>query len=131
MAVQTKTGTEHAEAPRPWIEIFRAGDYTGANKGVISRDDLNRVVASYDPTYHEAPITIGHPVDNKPAFGWIEALRADGDTLLAREKQVDPAFNDARQAGRSKNARRHSIAMRPAQSPGCGMSPTWARCRPR
>jgi len=93
---------EHGEAPRPWIEIFRAGDYRGANKGLISREDLDRVVRNYDPTYHEAPATIGHPADDKPAYGWIEALAVDGDKLLAREKQVDPKFNEARMAGRFK-----------------------------
>jgi hypothetical protein len=92
----------HGEAPRPWIEIFRAGDYSKAGKGVITPEDLQRVVRSYDPTYHEAPVTIGHPVDNKPAYGWIDGLMVDGDKLLAREKQVDPKFNDARQAGKFK-----------------------------
>jgi hypothetical protein len=93
---------EHAEAPRPWIEIFRAGDYRGANKGLITSDDLHRVVRNYDPTYHEAPATIGHPADDKPAYGWIDQLMVDGDKLLAREKQVDPKFNEARKAGRFK-----------------------------
>ncbi len=92
----------HGEAPRPWIEIFRAGDYTGANKGKITRADLDRVVKNYDPTYHEAPNTIGHPADDKPAYGWIDGLMVDGDTLLAREKQVDPKFNELRQAGKFK-----------------------------
>jgi hypothetical protein len=92
----------HGEAPRPWIEIFRAGDYSKTGKGVIRPEDLARVVKSYDPTYHEAPLTVGHPADNKPAFGWIDGLMADGGTLLAREKQVDPNFNEARKAGRYK-----------------------------
>jgi len=93
---------EHGEAPRPWIEIFRAGDYRGVNKGLITREDLDRVVRNYDPTYHEAPATIGHPADDKPAYGWIESLAVDGDKLLAREKQVDPKFDEARKAGRFK-----------------------------
>ena len=101
--LESKTATiEHAEAPRPWIEIFRAGDYRGANKGLITREDLDRVVRNYDPSYHEAPACIGHPADDKPAYGWIEALAVDGDKLLAREKQVDPKFDEARQAGRFK-----------------------------
>jgi hypothetical protein len=101
--LESKTATiEHAEAPRPWIEIFRAGDYRGANKGLITRADLDRVVRNYDPTYHEAPATIGHPADDKPAYGWIESLAVDGDKLLAREKQVDPKFDEARKAGRFK-----------------------------
>jgi len=94
--------SEHGEAPRPWIEIFRAGDYSSAGKGVITPQDLDRVVRNYDPTYHEAPATIGHPADDKPAYGWIDGLMRDGDLLLAREKQVDPKFNEARRAGKFK-----------------------------
>ena len=31
---------EHGEAPRGWFEIFRAGDYSKAGKGVITAADL-------------------------------------------------------------------------------------------
>ena len=86
----------------PWIEIFRAGDYRGAGKGNITRSDLDRVVRNYDPSFHEAPVTVGHPVDNKPAFGWVDRLSVEGNTLSAKEKQVDPNFAEARKAGRYK-----------------------------
>jgi hypothetical protein len=100
-AKYTKT-QEHGEAPRPWIEIFRAGDYSKGGKGVITSADLARVVRNYDPTYHEAPQTLGHRADDQPAYGWIDALTVDGDKLLARERQVDPAFAEARRAGKFK-----------------------------
>jgi hypothetical protein len=93
---------EHGEAPRPWIEIFRAGDYSAAGKGVITAQDLGRVVRNYDPTYHEAPETLGHRSDDQPAYGWIDALTVDGDKLLAREREVDPKFQEARRAGKFK-----------------------------
>jgi HPt (histidine-containing phosphotransfer) domain-containing protein len=96
------SSVEHGEAPRPWIEIFRAGDYSKAGKGVITAADLSRVVRNYDPTYHEAPETLGHRADDQPAYGWIDALTLDGDTLLAREKEVDPKFDEARRAGKFK-----------------------------
>jgi hypothetical protein len=92
----------HGEAPRPWFEIFRAGDYTKAGKGVITPDDLKRVVRNYDPTYHEAPETLGHRSDDQPAYGWLDGLMVDGDKLLARERQVDPKFDEARKAGKFK-----------------------------
>jgi hypothetical protein len=94
--------SEHGEAPRPWMEIFRAGDYIAAGKGVITAADLGRVVRNYDPTYHEAPETLGHRADDQPAYGWIDALTLDGDKLLARERQVDPKFEEARKAGKFK-----------------------------
>ncbi len=91
---------DHAESP--WIQIFRAGDYRGQGKGVITREDLDRVVRNYNPSFHEAPVTVGHPADNLPAFGWVDRLAVDGDVLLAKEKQVDPQFAELRQAGRYK-----------------------------
>jgi hypothetical protein len=99
---KTVGGSEHGEAPRPWIEIFRAGDYSKAGKGVITPDDLRRVVRNYDPSYHEAPETLGHTADDQPAYGWIDALMLDGDKLLARESKVDPKFEEARKAGKFK-----------------------------
>jgi HPt (histidine-containing phosphotransfer) domain-containing protein len=96
------SSVEHGEAPRPWMEIFRAGDYSKAGKGVITAADLSRVVRNYDPTYHEAPETLGHRADDQPAYGWIDALAVDGDKLLARERQVDPKFEEARRAGKFK-----------------------------
>jgi hypothetical protein len=94
---EVTTASSSANAS-PWIEIFRAGDYRDKGKSLITREDLDRVVRSYDPSYHEAPICIGHPKDNLPAFGWIDRLSLDGDTLLAQEKDVDPKFDEARKA---------------------------------
>ncbi len=102
MRVKNHLTQIYGEAPRLWIEICRAGDYSKAGKGVITPDDLHRVVRNYDPSYHEAPVTIGHPVDDKPAYAWIDGLMVDGRNLLARETQVDPKFNEARHAGKFK-----------------------------
>lgn len=102
MRVKNHLTQIYGEAPRLWIEICRAGDYSKAGKGVITPDDLRRVVRNYDPSYREAPVTIGPPADDKPAYAWIDGLMVDGSNLLAREKQVDPKFNEARQAGKFK-----------------------------
>lgn len=76
-----------------WIEIFRAGDY--GEQGSFSEADLDRVVANYQPEAgHEAPIVIGHPKDNAPAYGWIEAVKRVGSTLLAKPRDVDPVFSE-------------------------------------
>jgi hypothetical protein len=85
-----------------WIEIFRAGDFTAKGKGVVTREDLQAIAKAYDPTFHEAPVVVGHPADNLPAYGWIGQLRVEQDVLQAQEKQVDPAFHQLRQAGRYK-----------------------------
>jgi hypothetical protein len=83
-----------------WVEIFRAGSY--GDKGNFSADDLDRVIGNYDPETHEAPACVGHPADNLPAYGWASRLMRQGDTLLAKFKEVDPAFESAVKAGRFK-----------------------------
>jgi hypothetical protein len=99
MADNANTGANNLS---PWIEIFRAGDYRKQGKMQITREDLARVVRSYDPSFHEAPVCVGHPESNKPAYGWIGKLDLQGDVLLAQERQVDPNFAEARAAGRYK-----------------------------
>jgi hypothetical protein len=83
-----------------WVEIFRVGDY-GA-KGKYTEADLDQLAADYDPAKHETPIVVGHPAADAPAFGWVESLKRVGSTLLARFRQVVPAFADLVQAGRFK-----------------------------
>jgi hypothetical protein len=83
-----------------WFEIFRAGDY--GPKGRFSASDLDSIVRNYQPSFHEAPLCVGHPKDNLPAYGWVEALRREGDTLLCKSKQVDPQFEEMVEQGRFK-----------------------------
>lgn len=92
----------HAERNDGWIEVFRAGDYRKQGKALVTRSDLERVVRNYDPAQHEAPVCVGHPKNDAPAYAWVERLALDGDTLLMKEHQVDPQFNEARRAGRYK-----------------------------
>ena len=83
-------GGEHADFGGGWIEIFRAGNY--GEKGNYTEGDLDRIVANYDPAAHEAPACIGHPEANLPAYGWVQALKRDGNLLKAKFSDVDPAF---------------------------------------
>ena len=75
-----------------------------------SEADLDRIVAGYDPASREAPLVFGHPKDNHPAFGWVEALRRSGEFLEAKFKQVHEAVKAAVEAGLYKKV---SIAVRP------------------
>lgn len=77
-----------------WFAIFKAGKHTDSsgNTKEWTEADLDKIVASYDPAKHEAPIVIGHPKTNAPAYGWIESLKRVGDTLYAKAKQLVPEF---------------------------------------
>jgi hypothetical protein len=82
------------------MAIFRSGDY--GRQGKYSDQDLDRLVADYDPARHEAPLVIGNPAENAPAYGWVESLKRTGSTLVARLHQVAPAFADLVTAGHFK-----------------------------
>ena len=95
-----------------WVEIFRTGSHTTSDGRVTywGEDDLDQVVRNYDPNKHEAPIVIGHPKTNDPAYGWVEALKRVGSTLLAKFKQVDSGFAEKVKAGRYK---KRSVSISP------------------
>lgn len=79
----------------PQIEIFRAGRHTD-DAGVVhtfSAADVAGMVASYDPAQREAPLTVGHPEHNLPAYGWVKDLSVNAaGNLVMNAHQVQPQF---------------------------------------
>lgn len=90
--------------PKHPIHIFRVGSHTAMQGQTIAfgEADLAASAAAYDPAKHEAPIVVGHPKADAPAFGWVQSLTADAGGLNAMPRQVDPAFAEAVAAGRYK-----------------------------
>ena len=86
------------------FEIFSSGTQTSSNGITLDfgEDMLQAAVDAYDPALHEAPIVVGHPKDNHPAFGWIKALSYDEGKLVAEPDQVDPDFAELVIKGRYK-----------------------------
>lgn len=86
------------------IEIFRAGRHTddAGQVHAFSEADIASIAASYNPALREAPLTVGHPAHNLPAYGWVKGLRAEGGRLLMATQQVEPQFAEMVQAGRFK-----------------------------
>lgn len=85
------------------IEIFKPGTHTAMNGVTLSfsEADLKATVGAYDPAIYEAPIVVGHPKLNEPAYGWVAGLNYDG-VMHATPNQVDPAFAESVNAGRYK-----------------------------
>ncbi len=87
------------------MQIFRAGTHVDSRGQTftITAADLAATAAAYDPALHEAPLVIGHPALDDPAYGWVESLSVTGDGALEAEPtQVDPAFAELVEAGRYK-----------------------------
>ncbi len=95
-----------------WIEIFKAGRHTDSQGRIRdwSIGDLDHMAASYDPSQREAPVVIGHPKDNAPAYGWVRRLKRDGETLYAEVDRLQPAFVTMVRDGRFK---KRSISVYP------------------
>lgn len=100
----------------PEIEIFRAGTHTAANGQTItfSQSDLEEIASGYNPEYHEAPIVLGHPADNAPAYGWVKGLRVAGDRLFATLGDLSTSFVEA---VRDKLYKKVSASFYPPESP--------------
>lgn len=87
------------------LEIFRAGKHIAANGQQLefTRADLDRVAKDYNAQTSQAPIVVGHPRDNGPAYGWIRSLSVnDNGVLEAEPEQVDESFAEMVKAGRFK-----------------------------
>lgn len=68
----------------------------------FSESDLDASARAYDPELSEAPIVVGHPATDAPAYGWVQGLERIGDRLAAAPRQIDPAFAEMVNAGRFK-----------------------------
>ncbi len=104
------------------IQIFRTGRHTdmGGTVAGFSEADLAAMAAAYDPALSEAPIVVGHPKSDAPAYGWIKGLKAEGGALYAEPDQVDPAFAELVKAGRYKKLSACFYAPQSAANPKPG-----------
>ncbi len=84
------------------IRIFKPGSFTSVDgsRHSFSRDDLVQAAAAYDAEGDPAPLVIGHPLTDHPAYGWATGLRLEGDQLIAEVDKVAPEFAEAVNAGR-------------------------------
>jgi hypothetical protein len=107
------------------FEIFRVGRHTAVDGTSItfSQADLAGAVAAYDPALHEAPLVVGHPAMDAPAYGWVASLALEGDRLVATPAQVDPQFGEMVEAGRFK---KRSASFYAPNHPGNPTPGQWA-----
>ncbi|WP_306997899.1 hypothetical protein [Sphingomonas sp. SORGH_AS_0879] len=102
-------------APPP-IKILRPGTFTDIHgtKVTFAQSDLDELIASYDAQSDPAPLVVGHPKIDAPAFGWVGRLAMEDGVLVAHPSEVAPAFAEAVQAG---HYRKISPQLYPPSSP--------------
>ncbi len=84
------------------LEIFKAGNHTtvSGQKLTFSEADLQASVAAYNPALFRAPLVVGHPELDDPAYGWVRAMSLDGEILQAEPEQVEAQFAEMVNGGR-------------------------------
>lgn len=81
--------------PNP-IAIFKPGRFTAMSGAAFdfSESDLQASATAYDPAKHEAPLVVGHPKPDGPAYGWAASLNYSDNLLQAQPRDVSPEFAD-------------------------------------
>ncbi|MBF0383095.1 MAG: hypothetical protein HQL69_18900 [Magnetococcales bacterium] len=100
------------------IQIFRTGNHTAMNGASLafSRSDLEATVNAYNTKHHEAPLVVGHPSTNDPAYGWVKSLFLNNEGVLeATPHQVDTDFVEMVKNGKFKKV---SASFYSPNSPG-------------
>lgn len=87
------------------VEIFRSGTHRAIDGTEAAYTDatLRVTAAAYDPEVYKAPICIGHPTTDAPAYGWVQGLEFAAGVLSAYVDDVDPAFAEAVREKRYRN----------------------------
>jgi hypothetical protein len=102
MAPKTPTPTD--AKPATALQIFKPGRHVAMSGQTLAftESDLQATVAAYDPTKHEAPLVVGHPAHDMPAYGWVQALAFTEGGIDATPAQVNTDFADMVAAGAYK-----------------------------
>jgi hypothetical protein len=92
---------------RATIETFRAGTFKpmAGDPVTFSAADVAAIAAAYDPARAPAPVVVGHPSIDAPAYGWAVAFGVTGegdDARLTATVDLVPAFAEAVEAGHYK-----------------------------
>lgn len=79
--------------PKP-LHIFRPGRHTALSGAAISfsESDLQATRQAYDPAKWRAPLVVGHPRVDAPAYGWVDGVEISEIGIEATPADVEPEF---------------------------------------
>ena len=76
------------------IQIFKPGKHTAMNGVTLDFTEsiLIASAAAYDPAIFRAPLVVGHPKTDAPAYGWVDKLEYSDALMNAMPVDVHPEF---------------------------------------
>jgi len=99
-----------------WFDLFKEGTHTdtAGRQHTVTAKDIRTIERKFNEAADDAPIVVGHPKDNAPAFGWLKRTRsvvANNITKLqGLADKVVPEFAEAVNRGMYKKV---SVSLRP------------------
>lgn len=105
------------------VEVFRPGTFRAMNGRdyAFSSEDVSAMAANYDPDGAPAPVVVGHPTHDAPAFGWAKGFEVDAaGTLVAELGELAPEFVSAVEDGRYRKISMKLFAPEAPNNPAPG-----------
>lgn len=88
------------------FEAFKAGTHVDSEgeENTYTEEQLDKMCAKYNEGAEKdpAPLTLGHPSDNSPAYGWVKSARTFAGKVLIKAHQLNKDFVDAVKNGSYK-----------------------------
>ncbi len=94
MPAAANPAVANTSATRSTLQCFRAGTHLALSGAQLAfaGADLEATARAYDPALHEAPLVVGHPALDAPAYGWVSGLACAAGALEATPHQVNAEF---------------------------------------
>ncbi len=79
---------------KPAIRILKPGTFTSieGNPITFGAKDLQAIADGYDAASDPAPLVIGHPQMDDPAWGWVGSLSVENGELVAHPDTIEAGF---------------------------------------
>lgn len=105
------------------IHVLKAGTWPANPRDLtLSDSDLTQIAAAYVPGTYQAPVVLGHPENDHPAYGWTLGLFIDANGMWA-EVEVTPSLAEAIEAGHYRTV---SVSLWPPGASGNPAPAGWS-----
>ncbi|MGH1577713.1 hypothetical protein [Planktotalea sp.] len=105
------------------VEVFRPGTFKAMNgqEYAFTEADVSAMASTYNAETSPAPVVVGHPKHDDPAFGWVKGFEVnEAGTLVAELENLAPEFVSAVEDGRYRKVSMKFFAPDASNNPSQG-----------